>query len=380
MKRIDKLFYMFSPKIRESLLYFNVLKHPSNSIEGINKVRLYYKKDINSYLKYQENKKIFYKSLKQLTLKTNDGAELAKYFYTDNITLIKDAEFDDTVILICLIKNDIFRLKKFIKHYKNLGVKNFVFIDNNSNDGTFEFLKDLDNIYLFSINEKYNTIRRQAWINKIISYFGFDKWYLIIDSDEFLVYNNNENKKIDELIDYYKNKNIKRARALMIDMYSDKEIFNCSMENEFMKEFSYFDTNSYTPQKHKHFELVTGGMRERVFSKYEKIKPFVIKYPLIYFERGDIQYNSHYSYPFYKNFGTEINMGLLHYKFLPGDLEKIKTVVKEKNYANGSKQYIGYLKAYEDNPKMKFVNDASKRYNSSKDLKYISILDNIDWK
>ena len=106
------------------------------------------------------------------------------------------------------------------------------------------------------------------------------------------------------------------------------------------------------------------------------MEPFLTKYPLVFFEKGDLQYNSHFSYPFYKNFETELELVLLHYKFLKNDLEKI---VKDKNYALGSKQYQIYLKAFEDNPNINFKDKKSVKYNNSKDLKKITIYNPIKW-
>lgn len=377
----EKYFYKIKPISREKLFYVKALKHPIESINKIARIEKLYKNNIDNYYNYSKTKKTFYKALKQIALKTNDGEELAKYFYQDKFEIIKEGKIEENKpILICLIKNEMIRIRKFLEHYKKLEINNFIFIDNNSTDGTLELLKKEENINIFQIKEKYSTIRRQAWINKVISYFGFNKWYLIVDSDEFLTYKDSENKNISDLIKYLQNNKIKRARALMIDMYSKESIFGGTTgeSKDFTKKYCYFDSDSYQEKKHKHFELIIGGMRNRVFGKYADINPFLVKYPLIYFEKGDLQYNSHYSSPFYKNFNSQVLLALLHYKFLEGDLEKIKEIVKEKNYALGSKQYIAYLKAYEENPVLKFKNDKSKKYESSKSLEQIKLIQNIE--
>lgn len=381
MRLIDKIFWKISPKNREKLFYFNFIKHPIRKLKDIFILKDLYMNYNEKFGEYRKDREEIYITIKKMILKTNDGFNFAKAFYTDKIESIKQGNFkENNIILICLVKNDLKRLKEFYKYYINLGIVNFTFIDNGSTDGTFEYLEQLENISLFRVYEKYSTIRRQAWISKIMAYYGYNKWFLILDSDEFLVYNECEQRKVNELLEKLMIEKNTRIRALMIDMYSDGVFLEDKKGSEkFAEEYCYFDSDTYNIEKHKHFELVTGGMRKRVFGKYENINPFLIKYPIIYYEKGDIQYNSHYSYPFYKNFNININLVLLHYKFLPEDLEKIKNRVKEKNYALGSIEYNAYLKAYKTNEKLRLKYEKSNKYTNSKDLKKIKLINSIKW-
>ena len=382
MKFINDVFFKITPKYREIFFYKETLKNPIKKIGEIRKLKDYYKKENINFGKYNYNKKEMFKDFKRLILKSKDGIEFAKEFYNSNIKIIKQTDFNnDNVILICLVKNDLIRIKEFIKHYNKLGVINYVFIDNNSTDGTFEYLKSLENITLFSIDINYSTIRRQAWITKVMSYFGYNRWFLIVDSDEFLVYNKCEQNDINKLIKIMESKNVTKLKSLMIDMYADGEFLNIenNNSNNILDSYCYFDVDTYEQERNKRFELVRGGMRKRVFYKYGNISPFLIKYPITYYQKGELQYNSHFSYPFYKNFSLDLNLALLHYKFLPNDLEKIKIRVEEKNYASGSKEYNSYLNAYKSNKKLNFKNNKSKKYSSSRDLNKIKLIKEIQW-
>ena len=373
------IFLKLNPKARENLFYINTMKHPIRKMKEITELKSIYKKTKIDFGDFTNNRKDIYNTLKKIILKTSDGFEFAKELYKSNIKIEKKSIIkDNKIILICLVKNDLRRIKEFYEHYKKIGVENFVFIDNNSDDGTFGFLFNLEDVTIFRIEEKYSTIRRQAWISKVINYFGFNKWYIVVDSDEFLVYNDCETKNIEKLIEKIDKQ--KRTRALMIDMYADKKILDDeNSDRKIEEEYVYFDANTYHKGKHKCFELIQGGVRERIFGKYDNISPFLIKYPIFFYEKGDMQYNSHFSFPFYKNFNIEINTCLLHYKFLPEDLEKIKIRAKEKNYAMGSKEYNAYLKAYIENPKLNFKYDKSEMYKNSRDLEKIKLIDFIDW-
>lgn len=384
MKMITKknIFFKIPPRIREILFYINFFKNPKKKIIQIKEIKKMYDNFKKDFGEYEKNKKIIYNTFKKILLKKNDGAELAKEFYTDNLEIVKKNKIDEKrIILICLVKNDLRRIKEFYKHYTDIGITNFVFIDNNSTDGTFEFLEEQENTTIFKTFEKYTTIRRQAWISKVLAYYGYNKWFLIVDSDEFLVYSDCERVKIDRFIKKMEEKKEYRIKSLMIDMYADAKFLEIKKDDEksTMEKYCFFDSDTYYCQTHNCFEAIVGGMRNRVFGKFENIVPFLIKYPIFFYEKGDIQYNSHFSYPFYKNFNKEINTALLHYKFLPEDLEKIKERVKEKNYALGSKEYNAYLKAYQENKNLNLKYDKSQKYQNSSDLEKIKFINKIDW-
>lgn len=380
---MKKNFMKLHPKIREILLYFINLTKIKNPLKINSKFKKIVKQDFyEKWGAYEKNKDIWIINYKKLTYKCPDGLMEAEFFFKDEINIIKQKELTKGVILICLVKNDLDRIKEFIKYYKKMGIKNIVIIDNNSNDGTFEFLKKCEDITLFQVKETYTTIRRQSWINRIISYYGFNKWYLILDSDEFLTYNNMDNKNIDDLVSYFETKKIERCRALMIDMYpkSYKLDSNKPLKTNFRDMFSYFDTDTYIEKSNKYFQNIVGGMRKRLFStKNDVIEPFLVKYPLIFFRKGDVHYNSHYSSPFYKNFNYNLNLGILHYKFLPNDITKIMDIVKKGNFAAGSKEYKSYLNFYRKNSSMCPIYEKTKKFNNSDDIYDIALLQKIEW-
>ena len=63
-------------------------------------------------------------------------------FYDDLTILNNDLTNyqSDGVTLFSKVKNEAFFMGPFLSHYRGLGVKRFIFIDDNSNDGTREFL------------------------------------------------------------------------------------------------------------------------------------------------------------------------------------------------------------------------------------------------
>lgn len=282
-------------------------------------------------------------------------------------------------ILICVVKNDLERIKMSLIHYRNIGFKYFVYIDNKSDDGTFEYLKSQDDVNIYVCETEYTSINREAWINRIISHYGFNRWYLCVDSDELFAYENFEKISIQEYIKKANELKIRRIRSVMIDMYSKNNIFSedDSLEN-IQDVYCYFDSDTYYSDKSYKYEIVRGGPRERLLKNNESKPQFLLtKYPLFKFMPGDIQGYSHFQYPYKYNYNIPCTSVLLHYKFLYSDFEKYKIRVEKQNYSSGSLEYKTYLNAYYSGKELSFYNSKSKKFESSYSLKQISVLKNI---
>ncbi|MBM7685773.1 glycosyltransferase family 2 protein [Defluviitalea raffinosedens] len=382
-KLVERIMLLLNPKIRDKILLLRLLKKPVKcygELMNIDKMA----NDIigNNWGELDKDINVWRKAFKLLSISTSVGYEIANYFFKDDLKIVNSSRINNfnrnDVIAICVVKNDLIRMKTFYEHYRKLGVKRFAILDNNSDDGTYEWLKEQKDTDLFKTDIPYSTLRRQAWINKIIAYYGFNRWYLIVDSDELFVYENCENNKINDLINIVQINRITRVRTLTVDMYSDGS--KGINESDYLKHYVYFDSDNYELIQRYNFNLVVGGMRARVFQDNNKrFFPYLTKYPLIYFEKGDIQYSSHYSFPFYKNFQSPCWGALLHYKFLPSDLKRYSEISKSGKFHNNSYEYKQYIKKYREDSKLSFIYKDSKEYKNSYSLRYISIIENIKW-
>lgn len=367
-----------------SILYYkNSIKNPKQLIKNLKYINSINYNDIknNEVSISKNNFKDIKKAFKKMILSYPEGLEIISHFLNADLKyIVKNIDIEniekDSPILICLVKNDLKKIKEMYNHHKKIGIKNFVFIDNNSTDGTIEFLKEKEDVDLISSNIKYCTLAREAWINRILYHYGYGHWFLVVDSDEMYNYIDSENIKIDEHINRLLKNNIRRELSFMLDMYSKGEIFK-NVDN-FVDKYSYFDTNTYKLEENKRFIKISGGPRKRNFQENSKQKEFMLgKYPLFLFEKGDIQSNSHFTFPFYKNINLKCTSILMHYKFLGDDIEKYKIRIKEKNYYNGSSDYKVYINNYEKNKDMTFYYKDSTKYESSLSLRKIDILKEI---
>lgn len=275
-------------------------------------------------------------------------------------------------IFLCVVKDDLIRVKAQLEWYRKIGVRHFAYIDNMSTDGTFEYLEKQDDVSLFSIDEEYHTNRQHAWTRQATDILGYEKWYFLLDSDEFFAYPGMEKNPITRYIDFLEKKNINCVFALMLDMYSKDGLFKSSMSNDdFMKEYCYFDTDSYKITVRATRMGISGGPRIRLFNGTCQVK-----YPLVKLSKSII-HDSHSKCPFELNFQTLAPIAfLLHYKFLPADISKFEDHVKSEVHYGGSKEYKLYMDVYKKNPGATFLYDGSAKFNNSMDLLKINIGDN----
>lgn len=93
----------------------------------------------------------------------------------------------DAVIVIALVRNGIYYLETFLRHYRALGAAQFVFCDNGSTDGTIARLSaEADCVVLQSLSpwgEIENDFRRHA-----AERYAPGRWCLFADMDEIFVW------------------------------------------------------------------------------------------------------------------------------------------------------------------------------------------------
>lgn len=302
-----------------------------------------------------------------------DRWNIIEGFARSDITKIKkirDKRYIEDPIVICVVLNELERMKVFLDHYRKMGIKMFAFLDNGSSDGTIEYLKKQADVELFQTKNPFKSKIKIGWINRIISYYGTNHWYLVVDADELLVWQNIEEGCIQNVIKYFNENNITRARALMIDMYPQEVMLNtnASFEHAY-SESRFFDYNTYYHRKENSLYLISGGPRKRMFG----IDAWLTKYPLFRLAEEEIMCNPHTIYP-YNNKKVPCYLAILHYKFLTrNDKQKMQKYARKGNYACDSAEYKLYVKKLREKAdNFKFYFADSTEYHSSQSLLKIS--------
>ena len=321
-----------------------------------------------------ENVGIWYRSFRRFLLAQPFEKEVAIEFFSNAIKPIKEQPIQDKEpILICIVKNDLYRMQKLVAHYRSLGITHFAILDNDSADGTREFLMQQNDVHVFFTDTPYTTNRREAWVNRLVAHYGFDRWYINVDSDELLTYLRCETYSISDVIEWAEHNSYDRLRAIMVDMYSQQNVFGADNAFDPYDQFCFFDSNTYHNESLVISEITKGGPRGRVFHQ----SPWLTKFPIFCFRKGDIQGKSHYSFPYASNQHKNCYLALLHYKFLPADYLKYQRIAEKGNFSNDSIQYRAYMKVFERNRDTRFMYDGSVKYEDPRSLQSVNLLSEI---
>lgn len=282
-------------------------------------------------------------------------------------------------IVLTVVRDDLERMKLFYQHYRNLGVKQFVVIDNGSTDGTLEWVSQQPGTRCYGVSAKFQTEKKVAWIEKALALTGYKRWYVVVDSDELLDYMGSEQHDLKDLLLYAKDNGYRHLNGYMLDMYSDQPLFveDCGC-NEILSCFRYFDESGYTLQ-HYHSRIIDqevcalkGGPRARTFQSKDLC---LSKQSVFYYDAVTLYCNPHYFWPYSRWSEMPCSFVLRHYKFLKQDLHEFEKRVIEKTFWNGSKEYRSYLKAYRDNSGIGMKNGESKEYTNSLSLSALPFLE-----
>lgn len=294
-------------------------------------------------------------------------------FIDEKVTTDSSLSFDPALpTVICVVRNDLIRIKLFLNYYRKLGITQFAILDDHSDDGTKEFLLEQSDVAVFLSDNRYTTLRRQVWINRIVATIGIDRWYVIADSDELLDIDG------DSLVDYTKgltDRGINRVKGLLLDMFAYDSLYSNQPINEpedIVEIYGYY-SNGYYYKKTLFDQVIKGGARDLLFFKDNKnSSPVCSKYPLIFIKKGDVTINSHYNFPFDRNMSERPQAIIRHYKFLPGDKQKYIERAKKGNFGNNSIQYKIYA-SIEDNTDYEGFREKLIKYTGYEALKTIDI-------
>ncbi|SMP05464.1 glycosyltransferase [Shimia sagamensis] len=124
------------------------------------------------------------------------------------------------VALVACMRNEMFMLPQFLKHYRKLGVGAFLIADNASDDGTLEYLAEQPDVSVFSVDTDYKLSHYGvAWQQALLAEYRVDKWSIVADADELLVWQENQTQTLPELLSEPDFAKAEAVRLFMLDMY-----------------------------------------------------------------------------------------------------------------------------------------------------------------
>lgn len=309
----------------------------------------------------------------------------------------------------CVIHNEMFFLPGFLDHYRSLGVKQFLFVDDCSTDGTLEYLiRQCDCIVLRSnlrFGEKVNGERvGPMWRNEIPHRYFRGQWAVSVDADEFLRIPSGFST-LPQFLEALDARGFDAVAAVMIDCYPETlagffDLGPPATAKELFDRYPWFDRGPYIRWSagEKRPKVINGGVRERLFKQYgistrSYFKPSwtvlarrirslfggdrniqsIHKIPLVKW-RSDRWYE--HSHTLNAPPAAGLLLALSHYKFTGVLYQKIEHAVASGAYSGNSRLYHGYNHLLECMRQSNggFMGEETEKFTSSKDFERAQLM------
>ena len=123
------------------------------------------------------------------------------------------------LLLFCTQRNEGIRLPYFLEYYREMGISHFFFVDNDSDDGSLEYLSEQPDVSVWSTKASYKRSRFGVdWLNWLLRKYAHGHWALTVDPDEFLVFPFCDTRPLRALTDWLDASSIKSFSAMLLDM------------------------------------------------------------------------------------------------------------------------------------------------------------------
>ncbi|WP_353620622.1 glycosyltransferase family 2 protein [Paracoccus albus] len=296
----------------------------------------------------------------------------------------------DAILCFVTLRNELVRLPFFLDYYRNMGIGHFLIVDNGSNDGSLEYLKEQQDVSVWSTSGSYKASRfGMDWLNWLLFRYGSGHWCLTVDPDEFLVYPHCDSRPIQALTHWMNASAIKSLPAMLLDVYPKGRIGDEPYRSGTnpLEIACYFDPANYMIHKNGRYGnlWIQGGPRARsFFGRDPKLAPALNKIPLVKWQRNYVYVSStHMALPrslnlvYDENGGERIAGALLHAKFLSTFIEKSdEEMLRGQHYAN-SQEYRAYSAGLQGD--MTLWNEESRRYEGWRQLQELGLISQGNW-
>ncbi|PZQ97771.1 MAG: glycosyl transferase family 2 [Cereibacter sphaeroides] len=296
----------------------------------------------------------------------------------------------EDILLFATLRNERKRLPYFLNYYRELGVNHFLFVDNDSDDGSREYLASQPDTSVWHSTKSYKRARFGVdWLNWLQRRHAHGHWCLVVDIDEFFVYPFCDTRPLRALTDWLDSSAIRSFSAMMLDMYPKGPI-GAQPYAEGQNPFeiaNHFDSGNYMISRNGKFGnlWIQGGPRARAFFADQPDRaPALNKIPLVKWHRNYVYVSStHMLLPrglnlVYDEWSGEKASGcLLHAKFIEGFAEKSKEELQRRQHFANSHEYRSYLFGLDDTQELwcKW----SEKYINWRQLEILGLMSKGNW-
>ncbi|MEJ6396536.1 glycosyltransferase family 2 protein [Yoonia sp. 208BN28-4] len=295
----------------------------------------------------------------------------------------------DEILCFATVRNEALRLSYWLDHYRKLGVRHFLIVDNASDDGTAELLAEQTDVSVWSTPNSYKLSRfGMDWLTWLQRKHAHGHWALTVDADELLVFPNSETHDLSALTKWLSGNGISSFGAVMLDMYPKGRLSQAPYEagQDPTTAIPWFDPQiRHKPNTRFGSLWIQGGVRDRVFfAARPERAPTLNKLPLVDWRRGYAYVTStHHMLPrrlnrvFVAQGVSQPSGVLLHTKFLNTIAAKSAEELERRQHFENSSLYTTYYQNLIDDPDLWY--DGSVRYTGPAQLEALGLMSKGDW-
>jgi hypothetical protein len=339
--------------------------------------------------------------------------KVAEVDFSSALQIIQGTVRNGAETVFGVVKDEMYYLPAFLEHYRLLGAKQFIFLDDRSTDGTREFLSAQDDCVVlsspFSFGERItlvsfggNETEGRAGIfakSAIPRRFLRGQYAVYVDADEFLVLPPSHGQ-LGDLFGALRSANLTSVAASLVDFYPQSirqlaEASNSPDRAELFATFDYFDACEVLRLKEGGWpEALPGsGASSRLFAQHrikrgppalERLpgwlidmlpvkgaKGAVAKTPVVLWNDDTYYLNSHRSS---SPPPADRLLAIAHFKFTKDFARRVRHALESKAYARGSLKYAHYDRL------LRRLNSRGGSFAGPKTRKFDSAADFIDCK
>lgn len=250
------------------------------------------------------------------------------------------------VVCVCVVRNELPQLPSFLKHYRGLGVRKFIFINNNSTDGSLEYLENFDDISLVHKTESFSESGfGQSWIEEAIRSEAVGQWVLVSDADERFVFEQFESRSLSEFVKSLEERQIFAIQAPLVDVFPAKALsdFRLEGQDDLLKNDLFFRSQ---PLKELLINSGPFSNSSTLYSSFllEHGPQFAVKHfianktplfksaPFVHLSEGAHHLSGYDSIP--------LLGAMLHFKFHANSLGNFSIEISRKEHADQAQKYV----------------------------------------
>jgi FkbM family methyltransferase len=277
----------------------------------------------------------------------------------------------EEVVVVCLVRNGAIFLPEFLRHYRELGAKHIVLLDNGSTDGTPALVASEPDVTVLRTAAPYKFYKdvMKRWL---VTRFGRRNWVLCVDIDELFDYPFRRQVSTADLLRYLNRRGFTAMVAQMLDLFSQAAITEISGD-AWRDEHRFYSLSDLEREPYGAFygksneappvalDVMYGGIR---FSAFQ-VRAMLTKHPLLFPSQGIKYVQAHHVSGARV---ADVSAVLLHYKFVGDFAAYARAIVKAESFWRNSSEYKQYLRAIEVNSGLSLYSETASEFSTVEQL------------